>query len=274
MSKWELNDEVVTNLLRRGFYSSVFQPIVDAKEGFTFGYEALLRGPEGTPFESPGPLFSNGGDISDNVLLQLDMACVGSALRTARLLDSKYRLFINILSSTLLELSNDLHGLHDLLKELNISPSRVVFELSESTGMENTMEVARCAEVFRLSGFSFALDDIGVRSPYLYHILWLRPEFIKLDRTFITDVDSFDRKRDLVEGIALMAAKMDTSLVVEGVESEEECETLKGIGVDYMQGYLFGKPATAEDCMKLKPGSIQKQFLAANPIDGPTSGKA
>ncbi len=270
MSNWAHNDEVVTNLLRHGFYSTVFQPIVDAAGGSPFGYEALLRGPEGTPFESPGPLFNREGELSGNVLLQLDMACVGSALRTARLLHPESKLFINILSSTLLEISNDLPGLHGLLSELDISPSRILFEISESTGEENTMEVARCAKLFRRDGFGFALDDIGVRSPYLYHILWLEPEFIKLDRTFIKDVDSFDRKRDLVEGIVLMASKMGASLVVEGVESKQEYETLKGLGVGYMQGFLFGRPVGAEDCEKLDPGFIRELYRAAN--DGASHG--
>ncbi len=270
MSNWAHNDEVVTNLLRRGFYSTVFQPIVDAAGGSPFGYEALLRGPKGTLFESPGPLFNRDGELSGNVLLQLDMACVGSALRTARLLHPDTRLFINILSSTLLEISNDLTGFHGLLSEVGISPSRIVFEVSESTGMENTMEVARCAKVFRREGFAFALDDIGVHSSYLYHILWLEPEYLKLDKTFIKDVDSFERKRDLVEGIVLMASKMGAALVVEGVESKKEYETLKGLGVGYMQGFLFGRPVGAEDCEKLDPGFIRELYRAANGANGHT----
>ncbi|MCK4911048.1 MAG: EAL domain-containing protein [Thermodesulfovibrionales bacterium] len=246
MSTWTKKDEVVSRLLRRGFYSTMFQPIVDLRDTTPVGFEALLRGPEGTPFESPGPLFNNCGELSEDVLLKLDMACMGSALRTSGPLPPDSRLFINIKGSTLLELSTDLGGLMDLLSELDIPASRVVFELSESMGMESTMEVTRCVQSFRRLGFRFALDDIGVRSPYLYHLLWMEPEYIKLDRTFIKDVDSFERKRDLVEGVVMMASRMGTSLIAEGVESKEEFDTLRYLGVGYVQGFFLGMPARSD----------------------------
>ncbi len=246
MNTWTKNDEVVSRLLRRGFYSTVFQPIVDLRNASPVGFEALLRGPEGTPFESPGPLFNNCGEISEDVLLKLDMACVGSALRTSGPLPEDSRLFINIKSTTLMELAKDQDGLLDLLGELGITATRVVFELSESMGVENTLEVARCVEYFRRHGFRFALDDIGVRSPYLYHLLWMEPEYIKLDRTFIKDVDTFERKRDLVEGVVMMASKMGTSLVAEGVESKAEFDTLRYLGVGYVQGFFLGMPDVSE----------------------------
>ncbi len=246
MSTWSSIDDVVSRLLRRGFYSTVFQPIVDLKDTSLIGFEALLRGPAGTPFESPGPLFNDCGELSKSVLLKLDMACIGSALRTSSPLPPESRLFINIKSSTLLELSTDQGSLMALLSELEITASRVVFELSESMGMENTMEVTRCVQSFRRLGFRFALDDIGVRSPYLYHLLWMEPEYIKLDRTFIKDVDSFERKRLLVEGVVMMASKMGTALIAEGVESKEEFETLRYLGVGYVQGFFLGMPARSD----------------------------
>jgi len=246
MNTWTKNDEVVSRLLSRGFYSTVFQPIIDMKNPSPVGFEALLRGPEGTPFESPGPLFNNPEALSESVLLKLDMSCVGSAFRTSVPLPADSRLFINIQSTTLMELAKDHEGLLGLLSELGIDASRVVFELSESMGTENTLEVARCVESFRRHGFRFALDDIGVRSPYLYHLLWMEPEFIKLDRTFIKNVDSFERKRDLVEGLVMMASKMGTSLIAEGVETKGEFDTLRYLGVGYVQGYFLGMPDVSE----------------------------
>lgn len=263
MNTWTKNDEVVSRLLRRGFYSTAFQPIVDLTNTTPVGFEALLRGPEGTPFESPGPLFNNCGEVSAGVLLKLDMACVGSALRTSGPLPGDSMLFINIKSTTLMELAKDQGGLLDLLDELGIAASRVVFELSESMGVENTLEVARCVESFRRHGFRFALDDIGVRSPYLYHLLWMEPEYIKLDRTFIKDVDSFDRKRDLVEGIVMMASKMGTSLVAEGVESQGEFDTLRYLGVGYVQGFFLGMPEVSEKYGGIGVKSITETLRAA-----------
>ncbi len=246
MNTWAKNDEVVLRLLRRGFYSTVFQPIVDMRNSLPTGFEALLRGPANTPFANPGHLFNNSEALSESVLLKLDMSCIGSALRTSVQLPEDRRLFINIQSTTLMELSKDQEGLLGLLSELGIDASRVVFELSESMGTENTLEVARCVECFKRHGFHFALDDIGVRSPYLYHLLWMEPEFIKLDRTFIKDVDTFARKRDLVEGVVMMASKMGTSLIAEGVETKEEFDTLKYLGVGYVQGYFLGMPDVSE----------------------------
>jgi EAL domain-containing protein (putative c-di-GMP-specific phosphodiesterase class I) len=247
MIEWLQQEDAVEDLLKRGFYSTAFQPIVETKQIKPVGFEALLRGPEGTPFERPALLFGRIEDLSEDLLYRLDMACIGSAIRTARRLAKERLLFINILDSTLVQLSNDIEGLLGILDEVGISPTVVVFELSEAMGVENIMDVARCLERFRRYGFRFALDDIGIRSPYLYHILWLEPDFIKLDRTFIKDVHSFDRKQDLVTGVVMLAAKMGAALIVEGVESLAEFDILRSLDVQYAQGFLFGKAVGAED---------------------------
>jgi len=241
-------DREVRKLLGRGFFSTYFQPIISTGALSAKGYEALLRGPAGSVFQEPGRLFGAHSTLSRRIKVELDMACIGSAVRTARHLPEEGLIFINILAETLMKLARDIESFISLLKSLDIRPDRVVLEVSESAGFEDSSRIMKVLAVFRRAGIRFALDDIGIRSPYLHHILFLEPEYLKLDNTFVCGIDSDGRKQALVKGVCYMARQVDAELIAEGVESVAEFECLKDLGVPNVQGYLFGRPAPSESC--------------------------
>jgi EAL domain-containing protein (putative c-di-GMP-specific phosphodiesterase class I) len=234
------------NLLVRGFYSTAFQPIVEGTSGKSIGFESLLRGPEGSVLSEPGRIFNEQGFVTDEWRHRIDAASINAAVRTARLLPGKALIFINVLGATMLRLTQELEGFLGLLTELGIEPSRIVFEVSENTGLRMADQIAATLHRVQKAGIRVALDDIGVRSSYLYHLLCLEPEFIKLDRIFVQGIDRDKRKQDLVSCMAGMAETMGAQLIAEGIESCSEFRTMQAIGVPLLQGFYLGRPQPAK----------------------------
>jgi EAL domain-containing protein (putative c-di-GMP-specific phosphodiesterase class I) len=236
----------ITSLLFRGFYSTAFQPIVDTGTGQSIGFESLLRGQDGTLLADPGRLFNDVGYLTDDTRLTLDRACIDSAVRNGKNLPDNALIFINILGATMIRMKSMLNEFLSLLGELQIDPARIVFEVSETTNRELTEHISAVLRLIRRSGIRVALDDIGVRSPYLYHLLYLEPEFLKLDRIFISSIDRDSRKQDLVHCMTGMAQTMGARLITEGVETAQELEVMKALGVPLSQGYYLGRPQPAK----------------------------
>jgi len=245
MSLHEARLSELAGLLDRGFYSTAFQPIVETRTGASIGFESLLRGPEGSLLAEPGRIFNEQGLLPDEWRGRIDRASVQAAVRTGKHLPEQALIFINILGATLLRLTTELDSFLELLGDVTVEPSRIVFEVSENTGLAMADRIASVLHRLRSAGIRVALDDIGVRSPYLYHLLCLEPEFIKLDYIFVHGIDREPRKQDLVHCMSKMAETMGARLVAEGIESREEYLIMQELGVPLTQGYFLGRPQPA-----------------------------
>ena len=239
----------LNELLHSGLCTMAYQPILELKTKKTYGFEALLRGSNGTPLPNPDSLFNN-GHLPPEVLLRLDMACVGSALRSGRELAKTHHLFINIHSFTLYHLSLNLGSFAGILEELHIDPERIIFEISERTDLSCVPEVEKNLREFMKLGIQAAIDDIGASFNWLHHMLNTMPAFLKVDRSFIHDIIASRRKQALVRSLNLMSGAMGLRLVAEGVEDQQQAQMLGEIGVAFAQGYLFGRPQPAESWVK------------------------
>lgn len=254
-------DEEVSRLLSRGFLSMAFQPIVEIGTGRKAGFEALLRGPRGTPLSMPGRLFGSGHALSDGVLRQLDLACIDAALRSGGALPKGSLLFINVQSGTT---SLTGGGLFPLMETLEIDPKSVVLEVSETLeGGEQARAVAKRLLPFRRKGVRLALDDVGVGVPWLSHLLHLEPEWVKVDRSFVKNVHRNPRMADLLFGLRELAGRMGALVIAEGIETAEDARALSRLGIPLGQGARFGRPAPAEAWLDA-PG---RRKLWKRPID-------
>lgn len=237
-------DDEVEHLLAHGFFSMAFQPIVAIGDGTPAGFEALLRGPRGTALASPGLLFGRGASVAPDLLRRLDLACVEAALRSGRALPRGTRLFVNIQWGTM---SLDGRELFSLMDALEVDPSCLVLEISETIDGAHTRAISRCLAPFRSRGVRLALDDVGVRYPWLYHLLHLEPEFIKVDRAFVKGVHRAPRKAELLLGLCDLARRSGAALIAEGIESPEDGRAMAELGIPYAQGFFFGTPRPAEE---------------------------
>ena len=236
-------DTHVSDLLRRGFYSMLFQPIRETKTGREIGFEALLRGPKGSPLARPGTLFSGQSLLSRRLLRRLDLACIGAALRSGRLIPKTQKLFINVHGDTMSKVAKEESDLFPLMESLEVAPERIVLEISETTDAAHVKSIARLLSIFRKLGVQIALDDVGLRYPWLYHFLHLEPEYIKVDRAFVKNSYCSPRKAIVLRGLLDMAVNAGALVIAEGIESEEDWKAIEDIGVHYGQGFWLGRPS-------------------------------
>lgn len=238
-------DLEVQTLIRKGFISTAFQPILHLHSGKVVGYEALLRGPSGTPLANPGIVFGPSSQVSPSVIRELDAACVAAALRSGHLLVPFGLLFVNLHIATLLKLGNKQDYFRGLLESSGIPPQAVVIEISERSTTPRPRALSRMLRVLRKAGFRFALDDFGLAYSGLQHLYWFEPEFVKLDRGFIIGLQRSARKQSLVAGVAAMCEKLGSQVIAEGVEETDELLSLMSMNIPMAQGFHFGRPQAA-----------------------------
>ncbi len=235
----------VRELVQRGFISMVFQPIVDLNSGRISGFEALLRGPAGTPLSRPGRVFGDKSPLSRSVLRELDEACFSAALRSGRLLAERGLLFINLRLDTILHLPETWPGFEALLRSSGVPQAALVVEISERGTVSEPEAAFAAIRGLRAKGVKFALDDFGSAYSGLQHLLWFKPDYIKLDRFLVDGLHSCAERRCIVAHSARLAEELGARVVAEGVEEQRDLLALMELGIPYAQGYHLGRPSAA-----------------------------
>lgn len=211
-----------------------YQPIVCAKDGSVYGYEALLRSKEAS-LPHPGAVL----DAAE----QLDMLDVlGRTIRTRAAApigqappDSM--LFVNLHTTDLLDPT-----LMSAEAPLTKIANRVVLEITERASLDKVKDVRARISALREMGFRIAVDDLGAGYAGLTSFALLEPEIVKLDMSLIRDVHLSSTKQKLVRSMTQLAQDMGMMVVGEGVENVEERDALVHLGCDLLQGYLFARP--------------------------------
>ncbi|HEX3661079.1 MAG TPA: EAL domain-containing protein [Acidobacteriaceae bacterium] len=132
-----------------------------------------------------------------------------------------------------------------VLAEVGTDPELLEIEMTETTVMRNLEDVARQMRDLAELGVQFSVDDFGTGYSSLQHLHQLPIQTLKIDRTFIERVSEPQGTSALVQAILSLAHSLDLQVVAEGVEREEQAETLVRLGCDVMQGYLFAQPQPA-----------------------------
>jgi EAL domain-containing protein (putative c-di-GMP-specific phosphodiesterase class I)/GGDEF domain-containing protein len=213
-----------------------YHPIVLADTGQVFGYEALARGTLRT-LRSPEVMFEVAADA--DLLWELSRLCRARALEGAvDRLGNDELLFLNV----------DPHDFADpAFGELDaVDPRRVVLEITERTAIKDYPSFRERLRTFRERGYRFAVDDAGSGYAGLGSIANLEPDFIKLDISLINAIDTNFIKQNLVETMVGFAREQGAMVIAEGIEREEELETVRKIGVPLVQGFLLHPPGREE----------------------------
>ena len=224
---------------------AVFQPIVRASNGAIEGYEALIRGPEGTPLHEPAGLFAEAR--SGGFLARLELAALETAARTFRELDLPGRLFLNASPALATRHTEAFLAFARGLQTQGPSPERVVIEFTEGDKIHDHERMREVVGQLRALGLSIALDDLGEGFSSLR--LWkdLAPEIVKIDKHFIQGIDSDPLKRQFLRAIQDIALAAQTQLVAEGIETEAELRVIRDLKVTYAQGYFLARPSRAPE---------------------------
>ncbi len=212
-------------------FAPVFQPIVDLKTRDIVGYEALTRFKDGTP---PDVRFAEAAAAGLGVDFEL-AAITLAAERATALPDGGYVSF-NISPDVIVSAT-------DRLREMLPTDRPVVLEVTEHVPIVD-YRVLREA-VRSLGDVRLSVDDAGAGFASMRHILELQPAFAKLDMSLVRGIDGDELRQALAAGLAYYAIRSRFRLIAEGVEEEAEAEILRSLGVDFGQGYLFGRPEPA-----------------------------
>lgn len=235
------NKEKLQELILKKSIKTVFQPVVDFTNNEIIGYEALTRGPEGTEYEYPYILF----DVAEetDLLFELDRLCRKEAFQNARGINPKYKLFLNCQPSAVLDPEFRDSYLESLLEDSNINPFNVVLEVTEREAVKDYDLFKEAATYYSDIGFAIAIDDTGTGYSSLESVVELKPKYIKLDISLIRGIYKNILKQELIKAIVGLSKKMHSIVIAEGIEAEDELNTLKEIGINFGQGFFFAKPA-------------------------------
>jgi len=242
----------LTELLESELLYPVFQPIIDTAGQVIIGYEALIRGPAGHPLEFPDALFTVAQQL--DMLSELELACRAAAIKAFLKLDTSAKLFLNVNPNVLQDDDHPHGSTLRLSKQLGIDPNRIVIELSERYPINEPELLKTAVNHYRSLGFMVAIDDLG--AGYSGLKLWseIKPDFVKIDRYFISELNNDSVKRDFVASILALAQKVNAKVIAEGIETLDEFHELHRLKLFLCQGYLFAKPSTCpRKHLELKP---------------------
>lgn len=139
----------------------------------------------------------------------------------------------------------------EIIRKYEIDPSQLELEITESVLIENFKDVMEKLRILREYGIRISLDDFGTGYSSLSYLKGLPIDTLKIDKSFIDTIVNDENTRTITEAIIYMVKKLGYETIAEGVENQAQYEYLKQTGCDCIQGYLFGKPMSAEDMDKL-----------------------
>ncbi len=228
-------------IIDEGSIRTLVHPVLRLSDLTIIGYEALSRGPAADEFEWPEKLFRVAYDA--DLVIQLERLCRRRAFEVARDLPKGRLLFINIEPDAVGD--PELRGLmlETLLASAGVTPRDIVLEITERSAITDFGTFRAMLEYLRVPGFNVGIDDGGAGYASLQCLAELRPEWLKIDRSLIAEVDTDDVRRTLVASMAQFAERADVLLIAEGIERQSQLDVLREIGVEYGQGFLFGEPA-------------------------------
>ena len=171
-----------------------YQPIVELKTGTVMGHESLIRGPIDSPLQFPDALFA--AARAEGLVVRLEQACLIEGLRTWVHQAQDKRLFVNLSAQTLVTMVDriSIAGVMRTLKEMAVSPSALVIEITEHENVADLPKLIGVASELRALGLRFALDDFGDGRSSLRLWAELRPEIVKIDKYFTRDLSRHAEK--------------------------------------------------------------------------------
>lgn len=224
-------------MLEKNIFHYNFQPIVDAKTGDIFAYEALMRSPREVGL-SPREILKY-AEISQK-LYSIEYFTFYNTLRAYHENREKFggrKMFINSIPSVVLSEAD----LAEMTEKFGDITENTVVEILEDD--EDTKESCVYFEKLRdLFGCGIAIDDYGSGYSNEMKLLNNNPNFIKIDISLISSIDSDMKKQLLVSNVIQFASKYGIKVLAEGVETKEELETLLELGIDLLQGFCLARP--------------------------------
>lgn len=232
-------DTIITNRAIK----TVFQPIISLRDGEVLGHEALSRITCDSEIEDMEALFVLAGKY--NCLWELEQLCRTRAFEAAfRFMIPPYnkKLFINVNPNVLHDETFQRGLTKEYLNQYQISPANIIFEITERNIIRDIDGFIAAVDHYKSQDYKIAIDDAGAGYSGLNLISDINPNYIKLDMKLIRSVHTDNLKAALIKGMVDLSKISNIFIIAEGIETEEELETLINLGVHYGQGFLLQRP--------------------------------
>jgi EAL domain-containing protein (putative c-di-GMP-specific phosphodiesterase class I) len=218
--------------------TTLFQPIVWAKDSTVFGYEILTRGPSGSSFRNSDMLFSFAREAK--LAWALEAIALEGALSRLREVDLLDRKFLLNLEAEMFEESE--FRIHEMVSYFAEHRGHFVFELTERAAIADYVQFRELLNEFREQGIEVAIDDAGSGYASLEAFAALAPDYLKITKSIVSTLATEPIKQDLVKMLVELGGKINARTLAEGIETREEYETCRDLGIDLIQGYYFAHP--------------------------------
>ena len=229
--------EELSRLITQSGVRAVFHPIVRLTDREIIGHEALTRPVGGVSFDSVEELFAFAE--STDLLMEFERLCRRTAIETAARTPGLGLLFINASARAVEDPEWAAGGMDEVLALSGLSPRDVVVEITERVAIVRHDEFQDALRTFKDRGYRVAVDDMGAGYASLQSLANIEPDFLKFDTSLVHDIDKSSIKQSLLETLRQLADKIKARVIAEGIEREEELQTLKKLGIELGQGFLF-----------------------------------
>ena len=231
----------VKDALRDRRFVLAYQPIFRLETGRTAHYEALLRlRDDGGGLIGPGAFLPAAEQFG--LLPQLDAWVVDEVLALLKG-RADVEVFVNLSGASLGE-EGHLLSLEERIRESGVGPGRLAFEVTETTAVRDMIAAREWMRRLRELGCRFALDDFGIGFSSFSYLQSLPADYVKIDGSFIRELDTNLANRALVKAIDTVAHTLGKETIAEQVENLGSVAVLRELGVEFGQGFALGEPAT------------------------------
>ena len=242
LAKWLQHSDTdwFDHALSHDLFTTWFQPIVDYPNKRIHGHESLIRLITDRAY--------NGGEIMaaavsrgrihvfDSYTRQSSVRCAGAQHVPGT------KVFINFMPSSIYDPVFCMKSTMQAMSQTQLKPEEIVFEVVESEAVQDVKHLKKICSYYRDHGFKFALDDVGTGSNSLQMVCDLQPDYIKIDKSLISGLGN-RMYRSTVGKVVDLANEFGVEVIAEGIEDLSTAEICAELGIPFMQGYYFARPA-------------------------------
>jgi diguanylate cyclase (GGDEF)-like protein/PAS domain S-box-containing protein len=228
-----------------------YQPLVEMSSGRVAGFEALLRWQRGDRLVSANEIISIAEETG--LIVPIGEWVLREALRQAREWDG-VDMHVNVSPRQLMQ-PDVVERIAAAIGESGLSPERLHLEITESVLIDNAEAAAELLRALRNVRVKLSLDDFGTGYSSLSSLRQFPFDMLKIDRSFLLDADA-RRADEIVRTVAGLARVLEMTVTVEGLETAEQVERMRGLGISYAQGFYFAPPLPPSEAAEMLAGNF------------------
>ncbi|KQT41851.1 hypothetical protein ASG44_09845 [Methylophilus sp. Leaf459] len=225
----------------------VYQPQIDFNSGKLVGVEALIRWQHPQHGVVPPNKFIGVAELTGLIVPMGAWVLKAACQQVAGWKDQELanaKVSVNV-SPMQLNAEGFTDYVVQVLRETGLAAERLVIELTESAFVHSECKSMENLQALKRVGVKLAIDDFGTGYSCLAYLRDIPGDYLKVDRSFVNDVPGKERSEAVTSAIVVLGKNLHYQIVAEGVETEAQAEYLKGLGCDFVQGFLYAKPMTA-----------------------------